>query len=392
MSFKRRLDLKAEVARKSILLVGPRQTGKSTLIRATWPEALFFDLLDRQTFRTLASNPSFLDDTLRQHPRTPLVVIDEIQKLPELLDDVHRLVEAHKSLRFVLTGSSVRKLRRGGVNLLGGRMRLCDLHPITSCELASDIDVALDLASLLRVGGLPSILTSDQPERDLADYVGAYLQEEIQAEGLIRSIGNFSRFLDTAAATNGEQVIFSSVANDAQIPARTVRDYYQVLEDTLVGELLPGFRTDKRKAMAAAKFYFFDVGVANSLLGRFNASKGSPEFGRTLEHLVFCELKAAQSYLDHTTKLFYWRSLSQIEVDFVLRLPRDRFVGIEVKGRGAVTRKDCKGLLALQEDRPRLRKIVVCMEKHARRTEDGVEILPLAEFLRLLWDGALFAG
>lgn len=387
--FDRLLDLHAVVRDKSALLLGPRQTGKSTLLRQSFPDALFVDLLEPETFRQLSAAPERLSDRV-EATAASVVIVDEVQKLPELLDSVHRLIERDKRRRFVLTGSSARKLRRAGTNLLGGRARLLRLCPITSKEVLTDPSAGRSWRDLVAFGGLPSVLTSGDPKAELADYVGVYLREEIQAEAIVRSIGNFARFLDTAALANGEQVIFSVIANDAQVPARTVRDYFQVLEDTLVGSLLPAFRgTDKRKAMASAKFYIFDVGVANGLLGRVGVKAGEQAFGRALEHFVWSELKAWQAYAAAEARISYWRSLSQLEVDFVVELPPNRVVGIEVKATKNVGRNDVKGLHALKEDIADLEMIVVADEPAERRTAEGVLILPVEVFCRRLWRDGL---
>jgi uncharacterized protein len=388
--FQRSVDLRAALTARSVFLLGPRQTGKSTLLRATFPSALYFDLLDSLTFRSLAANPGLLEERIRAAPRhSDLVVIDEIQKLPELLDEVHRLIERRKTLRFVLTGSSARKLRARGTNLLGGRAGVLRMHPIVFAEIGTGA-APQPWTDLLRWGGLPSVLTSGSPREALEAYVGLYLQEEIRAEGLARSIPNFSRFLETAAAMNGEIVNYTKLGNDAQIPPRTVRDYFQILVDTLVGDLLPPFRKSKsRKAVATEKFYFFDVGVVHALLDRWSVSARSPEYGRVLEHRVERELRASIDYLRHRRQLFFWRSVSKLEVDFILVEGATPRVAIEVKGSRAVGPTDLKGLRAFAEDWPRIRKIVVASEPHPRTTEDGIEIMPVEHFFEQLWQGAI---
>jgi predicted AAA+ superfamily ATPase len=230
------------------------------------------------------------------------------------------------------------------------------------------------------------VIDSPNPREDLNAYVGTYLKEEIQAEGLTRSIGAFSRFLEVAGLTNGEQVNFTAVASDSGVPARTVREHYQVLEDTLVGHQLPAFRrTKKRKPVATSKFYFFDVGVANALMKRGEIREGSDLYGRALEHQIFLELRSFLDYRGLDEELCYWRSHSQFEVDFVL----GGRVGIEVKGKARVGPPDVKGLLALAEEVPLQRKIVVCRERVPRRMDEGVEVLPVEHFLQHLWDGGL---
>ena len=372
--YSRILDLKSLLRHRSIFLFGARQTGKSTLLRSRFPEAVFFDLLEADTFRELSARPEYMRQTVP--PGTKLVVIDEVQKLPGILDEVHLMIERDKELRFILTGSSARKLKRGGANLLAGRAWLTHLHPLVFAEIGSG-----RLIERLNRGSLPAVLDSELPHEDLKAYVGTYLQEEIRAEGLTRSVENFSRFLEVAGACNGEQVNFTEVGSDAGVPPRTVREYFQILEDTLIAYLLPAYRkTVKRKPVATAKFYFFDIGVANTLLKRGEIVPGSDTFGRALEHLIFLELRAWLDYTRSDLPLTYWRSRSRIEVDFVIG---DK-IAIEVKGKPRVTRRDLKGLRALDEELQLKRKIVVCTEPR-RREDDGIEILPVEQFLEDLW-------
>ena len=377
--YDRALDLRALVEHRSLFVFGPRQTGKSTLVRQTFPDAAFYDLLEADTFHQLSTHPEHLRQTLE--PARRVVVIDEIQKCPPLLDEVHLLIERNRSLRFVLTGSSARKLKRGGANLLAGRARVARLHPLVSAETEGD-----RLLDRINRGGLPSFLDAAEPRQDLRAYVGTYLQEEIQAEGLTRSIGNFGRFLDVAGLTNGEQINFTAVASDAGLAPSTVREHYRILEDTLVGEQLPAFRrTRTRKPVATAKFYFFDVGVANTLRRTGAIERGSDAYGRALEHLVFLELRAWLDYRQRDEPLTYWRSQSQLEVDFVI----GDAVAIEVKAKSRVSARDCKGLLALAEEVPLRRKLVVCHEPRRRRDDNGIEIVPVQEFLDALWSDGI---
>ena len=378
--YRRALDLKKLVRHKSLFLLGPRQTGKSTLARATFPDAVFYDLLEAHTFRELAARPEYLRETLP--PNARVVVVDEIQKLPSLLDEIQLLIDRNKSLRFVLTGSSGRKLKRGGANLLAGRAWFSRLHPLVSQEVDYE-----RLVTRLNRGSLPAILDSPHYREDLRAYVGSYLREEIQAEGLTRSIQNFGRFLDVAGLTNGEPINFTSVASDAGMPPSTVREHYQILEDTLVGHQLPAYqKTVKRKPVATSKFYFFDVGVANALRRTGTIQEGSEAYGRALEHLLFLELRSFLDYHRLDEELTYWRSLSRFEVDFVVSSK----VAIEVKAKARVSPRDYKGLLALAEEVRLKRKIVVCNEKRRRHTDDGIEIVPVETFLGELWAGKFF--
>ncbi len=374
--YERELDLKSLLRHRSLFLFGARQTGKSTLLRRRFPDAIFFDLLEADTFRELSTRNEYIRQTLP--PDARLVVIDEIQKLPGLLDEVHLMIERHPGLRFVLTGSSARKLKRGGANLLAGRAWVTHLHPLVHAELGRG-----RLLDRLNHGSLPAVIDSPAPHEDLKAYVGTYLREEIRDEGLTRSVERFSRFLDVAGASNGEQVNFTSVGNDAGVPPRTVREYFQVLEDTLIGHLLPAYtKTVKRKPVATSKFYFFDVGVANTLLGRSEIRAGSETFGRALEHLVFLELRARLDYVRSDLPLTYWRSRSRIEVDFLVG---DR-IAIEVKAKSRVSPRDLRGLAYLREELDLDRMLVVATEPR-RRLDGDVEILPVEDFLDDLWAG-----
>jgi predicted AAA+ superfamily ATPase len=283
--YKRVFNIRETVKQKSLFLFGPRQTGKSTLVRQSFPDAAYYDLLEADTFRELSARPEYLRQTLS--PQQSLVIVDEIQKLPLLLDEIQILIERNKKLRFILTGSSARKLKRGAANLLGGRAWVCRLHPLVSAELDGQ-----RLLDRLNRGSLPSIIDSEHYKEDLKAYVGTYLQEEIRAEGLTRSIENFSRFLEVAGLTSGEQINFSSVAADGD----SLREPCGTLSDSrrhTGGHQLPAYqKTAKRKPVATAKFYLFDVGVANTLKRIPGIEEGSNAYGHALEHLIFWNFEA----------------------------------------------------------------------------------------------------
>lgn len=377
--YPRILDLAQALTRRSVFLFGARQTGKSTLIRTAYPRARYFDLLAADTFRELSARPERLRESLA--PEDKLIIIDEVQKLPSLLDEVHLMIEQRKDRRFILTGSSARKLKRGGANLLAGRALTHHLFPLTWAEAGKD-----RLSDKLLIGGLPAVLDSEAPWEDLKEYVGTYLQEEIRAEALARSIEAFSRFLNVAGLANGEQLNFTKIGNDAQVPPRTVREFFSVLEDTLVGfQLHPYQKAKSRKPVATPKFYFFDVGVAHALQGIRETAVGTSSFGRALEHLIATELRAYLSYKRDERSLHYWRTTSQLEVDFLI----GDSVAIEVKGGGRVSGADTKALLALGEDLKLRRKIVVSTEPNPRRLDSGVDVLPVELFLTKLWSGDL---
>jgi predicted AAA+ superfamily ATPase len=372
----RYLDVRGIVSNRSCFLFGPRQTGKSTLIRQQFEGVPVYDLLDQTLFLRLSRNPALIRQALT--PETSLVVIDEIQKMPELLNEVQLMIENH-GVRFLLTGSSARSLRRRGVNLLGGRARSRSLHPFVRAELGE----RFDLERALEWGLLPPIYFSDAPDEDLAAYAGDYLKEEIAAEAAVRNVGAFSRFLEVAAHAHGQMINFASMANDAQVPASTVREYYQILKDTFLAHEVPAYtETRKRKAISTSKYYLFDIGLARHLQGRRGVAPGTPEYGSAFESFIFQELKAFCDYHVLPTPQ-YWRSKSQFEVDFIVG-----DLAIEVKAKPNVGPRDLRGLRALREEEVVNRHLVVSLEPMPR-TVDGVEILPWADFLERLWRGEL---
>ena len=370
----RHLNVRKVLDRRSCFLFGPRQTGKSTLIRQQFKDCPTYNLLDQSLFVRLSRNPALIREALA--PETTLVVIDEIQRMPVLLNEVHLMIEEY-GIRFLLTGSSARALRRKGVNLLGGRARSRTLHPFVRAELGE----RFDLNRALEYGLLPPIFLSDAPAEDLAAYAGDYLKEEVAAEGAVRNIGAFSRFLEVAAFAHGEMINFASMAGDAQVPASTVREYYEILKDTFIAHEVPAFtETRKRKAISTSKYYLFDIGLARHLQGRRELAPGSAEYGSAFESYIFQEIKAFCDYhrLDPPA---YWRSKSKIEVDFVLQ-----DLAVEVKAKKNVTGRDLKGLRALREEGLFAHYLLVSMEPMAREV-DGIRILPWSDFLDALWGG-----
>lgn len=387
--YPRVLDISSVLERKSIFLFGPRQTGKSTYLRQTFPEALYINLLSKKVFDDYSLKANALESDIELHQRkssSPIVIIDEIQKLPGLLDEVHNQIELNKKLRFILTGSSSRKLKRTGANLLGGRASWRNLYPLTFPELNGKLKTISDLEHRLLVGGLPSIFDSSKPSDDFEDYIHLYLNEEIKAEGFVRNHEGFHRFLLTSALVNSKQINFTEVGNDAQTPPRTVHDYFQVLEDTLIGTmLLPFTQTPSRKAVSSAKFYLFDTGLTNALLKRTSISVGTPEFGDLFEQFIILETKAFLSYFGKKTEAFFWRSTSKFEVDLILKSPNGKMHAIEVKGKNIISSKDCKGLVAFSEDYPKTKKIIVCLDGRHSINEKKIEIIPVFNFLKMLW-------
>lgn len=373
--YKRRLDLPAVLRKKSVLLLGPRQTGKSTLARALGDAVWFVDLSETDTFRELSARPELLRQRLPERVKT--LVVDEAQKLPQLFDETQVLLDRNKDLRVVLTGSSARKLRRSGVNLLPGRVWRRRLFPLVSAEIGG-----ARIDERVKRGSLPGILDSPDFRAELRNYVGLYLEEEVRSEGLTRNIGAFGRFLNAAALLNARQLNYTNVSNDTGVSLNTVKGWFQVLYDTMLAyELEPFRKTRVRKPVATPKFYLFDMGVANELLGRFEVERRSDLFGGAFEHLLFTELRAAVEYRGSDLPLTFWRSQTGFEVDFLL----GDGVAVEVKGKASVGPDDERGLRALSEEWPLKRKIVVCLEPLRRRSAGGVEVVPAEEFLTELW-------
>lgn len=370
----RLLSLSALLKQKSHFLFGPRQTGKTSLITNDLPGLRVYDLLDTSVYLSLSHNPGRLSEELRPNDR--FVVIDEIQRLPDLLHEVQRLIEK-RHVHFLLTGSNARKLRRGGVNLLGGRARVKHLHPFVRKELGERFDLSRALSS----GLLPPIYFSANPAADLEAYAGTYLQQEVVAEGSARNIPAFSRFLRIAALCNGTVVNFTNVANDAQVPRTTVYEYFEVLKDTLIVHELPAWQgSKKRKPLVSSKFYFFDVGVAGFLQGRRYAP-GTAEYGEAFETYIAHELRAYSDY-SSGDPLSFWRSASGYEVDFTI----GDHTAVEVKAKQNVASQDLRSLTALSEEKKLKRYLCVSLELRSR-TIGSIQILPYQEFLDALWAG-----
>ena len=371
--------------RESFFLWGPRQTGKSSLLRSTYPDAVWYDLLETNLFLRFTERPSLLREELLALGKPRLVVLDEIQKVPLLLDEVHGLIERGGWV-FALCGSSARKVRRGHANLLGGRAVRHELFGFVSRELGKDFE----LERMLNHGYLPRHYLGSSPGARLRAYVDDYLKEEIAAEGLTRSLPAFSGFLTAAALSDGELVNFSTIARDCGVSGPTVKEYFQILVDTLLGRFLPAHTArPKRRVIQSPKFYFSDVGVVNHLARRGRIRPGSELFGKAFENWVFHELSAHRSYSELHYDLSYWRLSGGTEVDFVMN---DMEIAVEAKSTARVTADHLKGLRELAADHPRVkRRCLVCLEERARLTEDKIEILPYATFAERLWKGELIA-
>ena len=370
----RYLDLPKLLKTKSYFLLGPRQTGKSFLIQHWLKADYLYNLLEPKTFLSLSQNVGLMSQQVLK--KNALIVIDEIQRLPDLLNEAHLLIE-EKKCRFLLTGSSARKLRKGGINLLGGRARVQYFHPLTSHELGA----RFDLNKVLHAGSLPSIYFSDDINADLEAYTSVYLQQEIMSEGFIRNVQASSRFLKFAALCNSTIVNFTNLANDPQVPRTTVYEYFDILKDTLILFELPAYRkTKKRKPICSSKYYFFDVGVLRKLQGRI-FSQGTKEYGEAFETYIMHELTSAHDYGLLSGELAFWRSTSGFEVDFLI----GDHTAIEVKAKKNVSTDDLKSLKALAEEKKFKRYICVSLEERPRKAGD-IDILPYRNFLSKLWD------
>ncbi|MDE3269122.1 MAG: ATP-binding protein [Pseudomonadota bacterium] len=379
---KRCLNIEQLLTKRSFFLFGPRATGKSTLVSEQLQgKAEIIDLLDRSTFATLTANPAEFENIVN-HSQHNLIVVDEIQLLPELLNTVQRLIVRGKQ-RFLLTGSSQRKLRRQGANLLAGRALVAHMLPLTRNEISG-----FDLLRYLHCGGLPEVYLSDIANEILDAYVYTYLQEEIRAEGAVRNLPAFSRFLQTMALANGEILNFTKLASDCQLAPSTVRDYVQVLEDTLLGALLLPWRgSTQRKAVSTAKFYFFDTGVARTLTGIKTVERNSSFYGKAFEQFIWMELRAYLSYQRKKLSLTFWCTKHGQEVDLLI----GEEVAIEVKAKHTVSQRDLKGLRLLAEEGV-FQKFYLVSHDRSNRRYDACHLIYWENFLDDLWAGKLLAS
>lgn len=376
-----RIQRIADAQEDSVFLWGARQVGKSTLVKTLYPKAKVYDLLMSDEYGRLMRRPQLLREELERLGEDSLVIIDEIQKIPQLLDEVHWLI-VNRGIRFILCGSSARKLKRIGTNLLGGRALSVNLYPLVSAEIPD-----FDLIRAINHGMIPRHYLAVNPKKRLQAYIGTYLKEEIQDEAVVRQLASFNRFLDIAAQCDGEMVNYSNVAQDCGVSAVTVKEYFNILEQTLIGYMIPAFtQSRKRRAVTTSRFYYFDVGVVNYLLNRSNLQPGSVDFGHAFEHLMMQEIVARLNYSESDEQLSYWRTASGYEVDAIIGEGR---VAIEFKSCEEVQSKHTKGLRAFREDFPEARLIIVSLDRHPRQL-NGIEVLPATEFLRRMWQGEIF--
>jgi len=364
-------------AKRSAFLWGPRRVGKSYWLRHTYPDYPKIDLLQSDVFLDYSARPALLRERLIKAAKP--IIIDEIQKIPMLLDEVHWLIE-NRGISFILTGSSARKLKRGQANLLAGRALRYEMTPLTYLEVTG-----FDIEDVMISGMLPPFYLSDDPHQELRSYVGDYLREEIIAEARIQNIPSFSDFLRLAALTSGELINYTNIGREAGIKTKIVREYFQILEDTLLGfRISPWSKKQNRRMIETDKFYLFDVGLSNFLIQR-QPKMGTPEFGKSFEHFVLMELRAYKAYKLPDLTISFWRTTTGLEVDFILG---DMQTAIEIKASKRVHETDLKILKILKQEYRVKKAILVCFETMPRQI-DAIDILPWKIFIEKLWRGEL---
>ena len=378
MKIKKRLFTINLPPAKSAFLWGPRKVGKSTWIREHMKTAIVIDFLKTDVFADYASRPSLLRERYSETDR--LIVIDEVQKIPDILDEVQWLIDNHP-ISFLLTGSSARKLRKTQANLLGGRAWRYTMTPLCFPEIDD-----LDIEHVMLSGLLPPHLLSVDPIQDLRAYVADYLKEEIAAEAVVQNIPAFSEFLHIASVTSGEILNYTNVARESGVSAKVVRNYFQILEDTLLGyRLQPWKKSADRRLVESEKFYLFDVGLAN-YLARQQPKIGSPAFGKSFEHFIMMELKAYQAYRNPELALYYWRTSAGVEVDFILGAME---CAIEIKTSTRIDHHAAKALKTLHDDHNVKRSIIVSFESEPKKLDKNIECIPWKMFLEMLWMGEI---
>jgi predicted AAA+ superfamily ATPase len=369
----------------SIFLFGPRGTGKSTWIKETFGSEITYDFLDTREAMRLERNPGALFSETESLPPGSWVILDEVQKVPAVLDEVHRLIES-KKLRFVLCGSSARKLKRGGANLLAGRAAVREMYPLTSAELGD----AFNTADTLLYGSLPLSVEGADREGYLSTYTATYLNEEIRMEALTRNVGAFSRFLEIAARQNGQVTNISNIARDSGVARTTVQNYFEILVDTLIGYWVPAWKLKRStKQISHPKFYLFDSGVARALSGRLPYPPSQEESGPLFETLLFNEIRAYLSYERLLYQPYFWRNYNGTEVDFFCET-KDGFVGIEMKAAENWQKKFNNGLQRLRQEMAPAKVKCCGIYRGKRRAKiDDIDVLPVELFLQQLWNGEI---
>jgi len=367
---------------QSYFLFGPRGTGKSTFLKRTYPDAMYIDLLKPDIQRRLLAAPERLIEQVHACPDASTIIIDEIQKVPALLDAVHSLIEEKRGWRFILTGSSARKLKRAGIDLLAGRVLLCQMHPFILSEIAGHVG----FSQALNTGTIPLVIASNHPAETLQAYISLYIREEVQYEGLARNMGDFSRFLEAISFSHASVLNISNVARECAVQRKVVENYVSILEDILIGIRLPVFTKRAQRALAAhPKFYLFDTGVFRALRPGGPLDRPEEIDGASLEGLVFQHLRAWNAYSNNPYQLFFWRSRGNVEVDFVLYGNRDIYV-IEVKNAGTIRPEDLSGLREFHKDYPQSRPVLLYRGK-TRFVRNNILCLSCDAFLSAVRPG-----
>ncbi len=381
LEISRKLNLLEKVKKKTHFLFGSKGVGKSRLIAQQFSEYPIIDLLDSNIYANLLASPANLEQIIMAYPKHEIVVIDEVQKVPMLLDEVHRLIEK-RGIKFLLTVGSMLKLRRTQANLLGGRARLARLYPFSYIELPK-----FNLDRYLQFGGLPQVYLGDEPQANLVDYLDTYLTDEVQRETSIRNLSKFINFLNYAALASGDMLNFTNIANDVGISPNTVREHYSILEESFLGFFVPAWtKTVKRKPISKAKFYFFDVGVRNVACKLLGFAAGESTYGKLFEHFIASELRSYISYNNKREELSYWQSKSGIEVDFIV----GNEIAIEVKATKSAHSKHLKGLRKLEEEGICKQYILLSLDRVNRKVEEKFAVLYWEDFLIKLWAGEVF--
>ncbi len=365
---------------EAMFLFGGRQVGKSTLLRERFPKAVYIDLLKSEIRNRFKQHPEEFRESLLRYPPETLVVVDEIQKVPDLLDEVHWLM-VEKGLWFILSGSSARKIKKAGANNLGGRAIPEYLYPLVSAEIPD-----FDVERAVQNGMIPRHYMVANARNRLRGYIDLYLKEEIAEEALVQNIDDFTRFMEVAAIMDGEILNYEKVASDCEVSANTVKSYYQILVDTLLGFEVPAYRkVIKRKLYKASKFYYFDVGIANYLTGRHHLAPKTPEYGHAFEHLVMQEIRAYLGYTGSEETLSYWHTYEDLEVDAVIG---DARVAIEIKSTDHVDHDNKKGVMEFAKEHPDTKQILVSRDRISRRSGD-VDLYYVTDFFKALWAGEI---
>lgn len=365
---------------EAMFLFGGRQTGKSTLLKERFPKAVYIDLLKSDVRNRFKQHPEEFRESLLRYPPETLVIVDEIQKVPDLLDEVHWLM-VEKGLWFILSGSSARKIKKSGANNLGGRAIPETLFPLVSAEIPD-----FDLERAVQNGMIPRHYMVANARNRMRAYIDLYLKEEIIEEALVQNVDEFIRFMEVAAIMDGEILNYENVASDCEVSANTVKAYYKILVDTLLGFEVPAYRkVIKRKLYKSPRFYYFDVGIANHLTKRYHLAPKTPEYGHAFEHLIMQEIVAYLGYTNSDEELTYWHTYENLEVDAVIG---DARVAIEIKSKEHIDHDDKKGVTEFAKEHPDTKQIIVSKDRISRRSGD-VDLYYVTDFFKALWAGEI---